>query len=196
MKKLIVFILILTTFSFVISCDDTETYADKLEKEEKAIRRIRNDSNYVFLKEYPEDGVFKPNEFYQDPKVGVYYNVIDSGNGNRAVKGATLIDVRYRAAYFFADRDTTEFENMSMNVASDLITFKYGTPSTYIELSSGNGFSNYYIKSHGIAAALDHVGENAVVKFIIPFSCGSGFQQYSLYEPLYIGEVRFKFKPE
>lgn len=196
MKKFIAFILILTTFSFLISCDDTETYADKLENEEKAIKRIRNDSGYVFLKEYPANGVFAPNEFYQDPKVGVYFNVIDSGNGNRAVKEATLVDVRYRGAHFFASKDTTILENMSMPKAHDLITFKYGTASTYIEMSSANGLSNYYVKSHGLATALDYVGENAVVKFIVPFSCGSGLQQSSLYEPLYIEEVIFKFKQE
>lgn len=196
MKKLIASILILTSFSFMISCDDTETYADKLEKEEKAINRIKKDSGFVILKEYPQNGVFESNEFYQDPKVGVYINVIDSGNGNRAVENSTFVDARYKSGYFFAENDTLEYENMSMGNAGDLISFQYGKASSYISASSNYGFSNYYVKSLGMATALNYVGENAVVKLIIPFSCGSYFQQYYAYTPMYIGEVKFRFKPE
>lgn len=195
MRKIIAFTLIMTCLSFVISCDKTETYADKLKKESKAIKRLKSDSSFVFIDDYPEDRVFKTNEFYRDPKSGVYFHVIDSGNGNRAVKGKTTVDVRYKWGYFFVDLDTA-YQWKNTNIPNDLLSFTYNNsyPASYLETSSSNGSSNYYVKSYGIASVLEHVGEGAVVKMIIPFSSGSYYQQYIGYEPLYLGWVRFQFR--
>lgn len=195
MKKFIAFTLIATCLSFILSCESTETYADKLKKEKKAINRLRADSSFVFIDDYPEDGKFEPNEFYRDPKTGIYINVIDSGNGNRAVQGKTTVDVRYKWGYYFVDMDTTK-QWKNTDYPSDLVSFTFNNslPTSYLETSTANGASNYYIKSYGMASALEHVGQNAIVKLIIPFSNGSYYQQYSGYEPLYLGWVQFKFR--
>jgi len=195
MKKIIAFLLAATCFSFIISCDKSETYADKLKKESRAINRIKSDSSLVFLDTYPEDGVFEANEFYRDPKSGVYFNVIDSGNGNRAVKNKTTVDVRYKWGYFIVDMDTS-IHWRNTDAPSDLISFTYNnsSPTSYLETSSSNGYSNYYIKSYGMASVLDYVGEGAIVKLIVPFSCGSYYQQYIGYEPVYIGWVWYQFR--
>ena len=195
MRTIISFALSITCFSFLISsCSSSETYADKLKNEKKAINRLKNDSNFVFIDTYPEDGVFERNEFYHDAETGVYYNVVDSGNGNRAskVRPMTSISVRFARTYFFSTDDSTEWKNTGMSETFSPVSFTYGLSTTYISSSSTDGY-NYYIKSLGLTVPLEHVGENAVVRMIIPFTSGSYYQQYYGYEPLYLDFVKYRF---
>lgn len=203
MKKLVLFILTLVTFSFIISsCEDTETYADKLKKEKKSIKRLLSDSSYYITEEYPKNRAFNEKEFYKDPRTGVFFHVVDSGNGNRPSETEkTFIRVRYKWGYFFQSNDTAQWENSSMATFNDQINFRYNDitsqTATYSEYYNyGYSYSSVTIRSVGLAAPLDYVGENAIVKIIIPFSTGSYVQQTQNYEPLYIGYVRYEFIPE
>ncbi|MFR9165900.1 MAG: DUF4827 family protein [Dysgonomonas sp.] len=191
MKKLIAILLVITCIPVFFSCSKSETYADKLKKERKAIKRLINEKNIKVLDRYPENGVFAENEFYIDPRTGVYFNVVDSGNGNRpSAKEKTMVFVRYRDAQVIGE-DTT-MTNISDN---DYIDFTIGNSYTYTSSSTTDGLSNYLFKSIGMVAPIkDYVGEDAIVKLIVPFSCGSGFQQ-STFQPVYIDYVRYTFRP-
>lgn len=198
MKKLIAIALFISCISIVFySCDNDETYADKLKKEKKAISSLRQDSGFVFIDEYPANGVFGPKEFYRDPQTGIYMNVIDSGNGNRASSSnpKTSVLVRYAKTYRFSVGDTLEYNNNMQNGTYDYITFEYGTSSTYTSSSTDAGVSNYYFKSPGLVAPLKYVGQNAIVRLIIPFSAGSGLQNVT-YEPVYMGHVQYRFQAQ
>ena len=84
MKRGFYILLIMCAAIMVVSCDKTKSYTDMLKAQEKAIDRLRADSGLVFLEEFPTDSIFKENEFVKLDN-DVYLNVIDSGNGNRAV---------------------------------------------------------------------------------------------------------------
>ena len=58
--------------------------------QEKAIDRLRADSGLVFLEEFPTDSIFKENEFVELDN-GVYLNIVNKGNSERAVLGQTAI---------------------------------------------------------------------------------------------------------
>ena len=70
-----------------------------LKAQEKAIDRLRADSGLVFLEEFPTDSIFKENEFVELDN-GVYLNIVNKGNSERAVLGQTAIRSRFIARMF------------------------------------------------------------------------------------------------
>lgn len=180
---------ILALIVLIPACDDSESYADKLKKEKKNIKNFINENNIEVIETYPENSEFKDNQFFYDKTAGVYINVVDTGNGTRAQGTGTLsqVNVRYSAARLLPD--TLEYSNNGP--AGDApLTFIYGLSSTYLDASSS--YSNgYYFLSPAIAAALKYVGEEGIVKLLIPFTQGSYYQQYVGYSPIYIGRVKY-----
>lgn len=169
------------------ACSSSETYADKLKNERKNISRFINEHNIVVLNQYPASGVFKENEYFRDPLTGVYINVIDSGNGNRAsASKRSEVNVRFDGAMTLptADSDTT-----SNNVAGmQPISFTYGIVATYS--NSNQGFPEYYYLSTGITAPLQYVGENARVRLIVPFASGSTYQ-VAIFRAMYYTQLHY-----
>lgn len=110
MNKILGSSLMMTAVLLITSCDKTQSYADMLKAEEKAIERLMDEEDIVVLKEYPADGVFKENEFYQMDN-DVYINVIDSGNGNRI--GTKRQNVNSRFVVRFFKSDTLELDGFA-----------------------------------------------------------------------------------
>ncbi|PXV65523.1 uncharacterized protein DUF4827 [Dysgonomonas alginatilytica] len=163
------------------ACSNTETYADKLKNERKNIARFINEHNIVVLSQYPANGVFEENQFFRDPVTGVYINVIDSGNGNRAsVAKRSLVTVRFSGAMTVP---ANELDTNTNNVSGlQPMTFNYGISGTY---SSTNQYlPDYFFLSQGIIAPLRFVGENARVSLIVPFAQGSTYQ-LAAFQPMY-----------
>lgn len=171
---------------FFGACSSSETYADKLKNERKNIARFINEHNIIVLSQYPASGVFKENEFFRDPLTGVYINVIDSGNGNRAsVSKRSVVNVRSSEAIFLPSDTITG--NMQIT-GSQPIEFFYGIEATY---SSSNSSSlDYYLLSQGIVAPLKYVGENARVSLIVPFAQGSTYQG-AAFKALYYSQLQY-----
>lgn len=94
MKRGFYILMILCAALMVVSCDKTKSYTEHLKDERKAIERLIDREGFKVLKNYPSDGVFKENEFVKLEN-DVYLNVIDSGNGNRAVLGQTKAFCRF-----------------------------------------------------------------------------------------------------
>ena len=100
MKRGFYILLIMCTAIMVVSCDKTKSYTDMLKAQEKAIDRLRADSGLVFLEEFPTDSIFKENEFVELDN-GVYLNIVNKGNSERAVLGQTSGRVQIWLLYFF-----------------------------------------------------------------------------------------------
>ncbi len=169
------------------ACSSSETYADKLKNERKNISRFINEHNIVVLNQYPASGVFKENEYFRDPLTGVYINVIDSGNGNRASSSKrSEVNVRFWDAMTLPTADS---DTVSNNVAGlQPISLTYGIVATY---SSNNTSSlDYYYLSTGITAPLQYVGENARVRLIVPFATGSTYQ-LAAFKAMYYTQLQY-----
>ena len=194
MKKATVLVIaIAACFSLMISCEKSETYADKVRKERRAISHFIDERGINTLDQYPKNGVFAENEFFLEPVSGIYFHVVDSGNGRKATTGR-VIDVRYKEAGSIISQPTFPETNNDGKGNQDILTFTYEDPSTYID-SQSNTYSGFAYKSPGIIVPLQYVGDNAIIKIIVPFKSGSGLQQIT-YEPVYIGHLAYDFREE
>ncbi|MDU1904443.1 MAG: DUF4827 domain-containing protein [Dysgonomonas sp.] len=172
------------------ACSKSESYADKVKKEKNRINGFLSEHNIEVLHEYPSNGVFKSNQYYLDDS-GVYINVVDSGNGTRANASK-----RAKIMYRFKDRmwlPAAESDTVDLNELSiQPLSFNYGVSSTYINSDYTNYSLPYLYLSPGITIPLKYVGENAIVRLIVPFrnSMGSAYQLAS-YSTIYYGQLEY-----
>lgn len=176
MKRGFYLIALLGLFSAYFSCDNTETYAEKLKKQDKAIDRFIKSEGITVLDEYPSDSVFAEKEFVKLPS-GIYMNVIDSGNGTRAKKGQSVY-VRFRDLIYFSTSDTIKYSNMRPGLQPSTIEYQ----QNYANIDACEGF--------GIP--LESVGDGAKVKLIIPGKFGLQADQQNI-TPVYYGFLKYQF---
>jgi len=184
---------------FTVSCNKTPTYEELKADEKKLIRRILAENDIDVLHEYPTSGVFGENQFVELSS-GIYLNVVDSGNGQRAVLYET--DVLVRASLTYYDQDKEVSVNLFSNTNSPF-EFKYGFASRVVsEYASAYTSSYYGFFSIGLESILSYVGDSAVVKLIIPgyseisnYPAGSSFQSSNsrVFIPIYYDRVRYTF---
>ena len=102
MKKFIIASLIgIVAIGILSSCNKSKTYAQRLSDEKKVIERFVESNNLKILKEYPQDSIFKSNEFYFDTSSGVYYNVIDAGSSRR-IKAGEEFYIRFKGLTYIS----------------------------------------------------------------------------------------------
>ena len=82
MKKGFNILLILCAALVAISCSKTKSYTDMLKDEKKAINRLIDENDFEILKDFPEDSVFKENQFVELEN-GTYLNIIEKGTRQR-----------------------------------------------------------------------------------------------------------------
>jgi len=180
MKKVALGIVWAILVSCIFSaCSNTKSLQELLQEEQKAIDRFISENKLVILKDYPSDGVFKPNEYYRTTD-GLFFNVVDSGNGNRA---QALNDVTVRFDYYqyvkdYASGDTTQWVFPSVVPFS----FVYGITATYS--SSSTPVCQAWV------IPLSYVGENAVLNMIIPSAIGS-YLDNSNVSPIFYKNLRY-----
>lgn len=195
MKRGFYILMILCAALMVVSCDKTKSYTERLKDERKAIDRLIDNEGIKVLKDYPADGVFKENEFVKLDN-DVYLNVIDSGNGERAVLGKTKVLCRFEA-YGILDSDTAYLMVNNLTYGPSYI---YPFPTEFI--FGYNVYSGKYVNyapdefvGEGLATPLYHVGEGAIVRMIVPFKrMASGGYFQSKYIPVYFGKVKYTFE--
>jgi hypothetical protein len=157
-----------------------------LEAQENAIGRLINEHEFEILKNYPADGVFKDNQFVVLDN-GIYLNVVDSGNGNRAVKGSTNVFCRFyvKCLIEWQYMDTTTVD--CIRNGTEPIIYRYGDSQPY-DNNSAIFFSSL------LFSALEYVGDGSEVKLIIPFHLSGNNQTFqSAGVPLFFSKVRFRF---
>lgn len=175
MNKRIIFItFILVAAGLQTACNKTKTYTDYLKDQNKAIDKFIKTEGITVLKEYPANKTFNKKEFYLDPSSGIYYNVIDSGNGRR-IKPGEEVYIRFTGMKYFMT-DTTSYTNIYDHNAR---RFTFGNTSTYPLL--------------GWVVPLQHVGDSASVRMIVPFDAGSSSAK-SKYQPTYFDKVFYRFE--
>jgi hypothetical protein len=178
---------------FASSCTKSmRSYAEMKKDEKEAIDQLIVEEGFEILNKYPVDGVFGEKQFVKLDN-DVYLNVVDSGNGNRPVTGKTTILMRCSGRFIFKLDSTGVFSTFPN--LEEPIDFLYGYASITISQYSGYIGSNpWFYLSSGVESALEHVGENAIVKMIVPFESGSSYQNYnSLGAPLYYDKIKFTF---
>lgn len=180
----------------ISSCNNVPSYADLKREEKKAIDKLIAEEGFEILKKYPADGVFGEKQFVVLDN-GVYLNVVDSGNGRRAVEGRTTILMRCSVRLIFKT-DTAAYSNFS-NIDIP-VEFMYGYASNTISEQAASYSDVWLYLSTGVESILKYVGENSVVKLIVPFDYGSSYQSTGLNgsssrygAPLYYDKVRFAF---
>lgn len=172
------------------SCNKRKTYAELLKDETRAIEKFILENKLVILDEFPENLVFKPNEFYRDPATGVYFNIIVPGDTAHKVKIREEVYVRFSGLrYFTSSNDTTEYSN------DNPITNPF--PETFIYRGAVNvsNRSLYSGTTPGWVVPLTYIGHTGVVKMIVPFNMGSSSDQQS-YSTTYYGNVKYRFESQ
>ena len=207
MKKnfyILVFIGCVLGLMFTVSCNNTPTYEELKAAEQKVIRRIIDEKGITILTEYPENGVFKDNEFVQ-LKSGIYLNVIDSGNGNRAAAYQTDVLVRVSGEYtakIYGTKDDSLYVFSTFPNIFEPFEFRYGNAYGVAQDKSQYNVYYYSYFGMGIESILSYVGDSAIVKMIIPGHSeinggpgGSSMQNGSgtAYIPIYYDRVRYTF---
>lgn len=185
MRRIIIAVFItLVAVGVLSSCNKSKTYAQHLNEERKAIERFIDENDIKVLSEYPKDSVFKEKEFYFDTQNGIYYHVVDSGNGRRIMQGEELY-IRFKGLSYIASKDTATYSNINSPMPEILV---YGNTSTY--------------SSPGWVAPLKNVGDRAKVKLIVPFNMGLPSDQIKLgssssqeaYKTAYYEELNYRFE--
>jgi hypothetical protein len=202
MRKIIGVIFAFIGVAFIFSACGGETYADKLKKEEKAIKRFIDASGIEVINTYPYRHAFKDKEYFKDPNTGIYIHVIDSGTEDKITKGETVYMRFYDLKLLVSDPDTLITNDMQGVMDFCYMYMDYGNPgsylysnSSYIYTLSSQHFMYYYL-SPGCALPLDYnLGNQAEVSLIVPFANGSYYQQSS-YEPVYFGKLRYTIIPD
>lgn len=190
MKKAFNVLMIVCAFLIALSCSNSKTYTDRLNDQRDAINRLLDDSSFTVIRDYPANGVFGEKEFYRLPN-DVYMNVIDSGNGTRAVVNSTTVLARYSAVRIMTD--TIFVSNYGSNSNGTYpIEFKYPNPSGSAPINDRD--HNYLITfgSSGMLSALEYVGDGATVRLIVPFTVGST-NDLRTYQPVFFDHVQFRF---
>ncbi|MDR2118240.1 MAG: DUF4827 domain-containing protein [Tannerellaceae bacterium] len=189
MKKSFYIGCVLCSLLFALSCGNTRQYADMLKAQERAIGRLIDENGFEILDSYPKDGVFKDNQFVILDN-GVYLNVVDSGNGNRAVSGSTSVLCRFNVKWLvvWQGSDTATVDNFRNG--TDPLAYKYGAASP----TSNDSFSSTFFSTL-LFSGLEHVGDSSVVKLIIPFHVQGNNQTFSGDGiPLYFSKVQYRFE--
>ncbi|MDR2231921.1 MAG: DUF4827 domain-containing protein [Tannerella sp.] len=185
---------------FLSACSGPKSFKEYKKEETDAINALIEKEGFEIINSYPSNGVFRENQFVLLDNQ-CYLNVIDSGNGNRAVSGKTI--VLMRCSYVGISKVDSSKYSIFPN-GYQPIEFIYGNvnEAKYQASQSGQGSDAYLFLSPGIESALNYVGENAIVRMIIPFNngqesnyplgIGSAFQDNNMI-PMYFDRIRFAF---
>jgi hypothetical protein len=161
------------------SCNESKTMQEYLREEKKAIERFIGNNDFVVLKNYPADGVFKENEYFRTQD-GLYIHVVDSGNGNR-VKSREEVTVRFEFMEQIKTNDTIMWNDTGNKTDPDYpYSFIYDIYQSY---SGGR-------VCYGWVYPLSYVGEHAIVDLIVPSSLGSTTAS-AAFEPYFFKNLKY-----
>lgn len=204
MKRIQYIILLFLGLSFLWSCNDTETYAERKAKEREAIGKYIADSavNVISEAKFKANGYktdVSKNEFVLFESNGVYMQIVRQGCGEKLKDGETAyVLCRFTERNLLTDsiqlsNDVLAYSSLvdKMNVKRSLGTFtaSFVTSSSvmYSVYSSASVPSGWlvplaYIKLGRPATADEKI---AKVRIIVPHSQGQQYAMQSVYPCLY-----------
>lgn len=195
MRNIIRVIFAFLGIAIVFAACNKDSYADKLDKEEKKIKQYIKEQSFIIRNDYPASRVFADKEYFRDPDTGIYIHVIDSGNNDKIKKG-DIVYMRYYNARLLMSAPDSVYSNDKQNYDEfAAMYFTYGNSTSYITSDYSSSLGSYYMymfMSPGCARPLDfNLGDKAEVSLIVPFANGSYYQQYSNYEPIFFERLRY-----
>ena len=180
-------------------------YDDYLKKQQEAIDSLIAKEGFEILNKYPDSGVFGEKQFVLLDN-GCYLNVVDSGNGVRAIPDHTVVKMRCSI--------TGLTPNYSLfDDSKEPVRFIYGKiGEVKIKSYENRRDPAYLLLSVGVESALKYVGHSAIVLMIVPFyngqnqcglytssnphgGIGSAYQD-SERTPIYYDKILFQFENE
>ena len=162
-----------------ISCKQPKSLQELLQEERKAIDRFIAMNDFVILKDYPKGGVFNENEYFRTTD-GLFFQVVDSGNGKRA---QFIDDISVRFDYYQFVKDYAQGDTAKYYLPFyDPFYFVYGIQQTYT--------SYYSPVCQAWVIPLEYVGEEAVLNLIVPSSLGSTSDNNSI-TPVFYRNLRY-----
>ena len=176
----------------------TKSFAEYKKEEKEAIDNLIAKENFEIIRNYPADGVFGEKQFVLLDN-GCYLNVIDSGNGNRAISGKTVVLMRCSTI------GITPSDSSSISIFGNgyqPLEFVYGNMQAAKMRAYQDTGPAYMFLSPGVESALDYVGNNSIVRMIIPFDNGQSTEypygigsaaQDNARIPMYYDRIRFVF---
>ena len=183
-----------------IACNRTPTYAELLREEQRAIERFIVQNNINVLRTFPPDTVFGENDFWECRATGVFFNIVCRGRrfhfdeeGRRfedpdgELDRITLgrdIHIRFRGLHFFQTNDTIRHTN---DRAQFPITMRFQGPVTM----QNRGM--YQHETPAFMVPLQHIGDGAVVRMIVPFNMGSVLDR-SRFQASFYEEIDYTFQ--
>lgn len=189
MKRGFHVLLILFAGMLILSCgEDQKSYTEMLKDQEKAMKRLFDQEGLVVLKNMPSDYKFEANEYVKledDIYRDIYIQIVDTGDGRRAIQGRSHILCRFTANRFMLD--TTQYQSRYSNYGPnsngtspvEFIHIRSEYPGSVIPQASTTSYQSVLegFMSVGIQAGLDYVGNKGKVRLIIPFRKGSEYDQ-------------------
>lgn len=181
MKKIIVFAisLVLCCIAFQ-SCNDSETYADLLKDEKRAIAKFIADSsiNVISQRQFVDQGYttdLSRNEYVQTSS-GVYMQIIDKGSSDPAdtVKNNDMVLVRM-AEYLITTASVTLYAS-NLTIPYMVDEFRYSKTSSSITGIFTKGIIHDSYSTTAVPAGwlvpLAYVRDGGRVKLIVPSKMG------------------------
>ena len=186
MKKLGFLLLLFVSFGFVLqSCDDTETYAEKKEKERRWIKNYieKNNINVISESDFKVDTItdVSNNEYVYFDDSGVYMQIVERGEGETG--------------------DTLSTTNIYDPSAYDVMMCSKSSGSFTASFTQGNMYSNYgQSVPTGWLVPLNYIKLKAQlpneylpkVRLIVPHS--AGHSTASSYVTPYFYEITYQKK--
>jgi hypothetical protein len=201
MKKIFLLLSVLSLLLLSACSNDVKTIGDYMREEKGAIETLITKEGFEILNSFPDNGLFDKNQFVLLDN-GCYLNIVDSGNGNRAVQGETIVLIRCGLTFMSA-RGDVPFSTV-VDYSKEPVKFIYGDiDNAKVNTTDQNNHPEYTILSAGVESALKYISENAVVRMIIPSNytdnygyinhIGSAYQDMNL-SPMYYEEIMFEFE--
>lgn len=204
MRKLSFAILALIGLFTAMSCNDSETYADKKKKERSAINAYLADSAVTVISEseFKANGEVtdvSKNEFVLFETSGVYMQIIRKGCGEKLENGETAtVLCRFLERNLRDAPDSIQLSNYNISYLVDKMMVKNtsGTFNASFDTSSSMMYLSYGSQAvpSGWLVPLSYINigrptneneEIAKVKLIVPHSQGQSYASQYVYPCLY-----------
>lgn len=186
MRKVLIFLQVVIVSSLLFSsCDNSKTYAERLDEEKSLIAKLIADSFVVIP--FNKDSLYtKQNKHIMKMSDGLYIAVISKGNMQDTAVTGTVVTYRFKNSRILQLSDTIIYENVSNQYP---LEFAYKKTSASAFMTSTN-----LVSCEGVQKPLTFLGNGAKVKLIIPSKISfTDLQDVSIVQTLYFDELTYKF---
>lgn len=204
MKKIIYFVFMMVAVMLVCACDDDETYADKVERERKAITQFIADSSVNVITEsqfeannYRTD--VSRNEYVFFSSSGVYMQIIRQGCGEKLKDGETAtVLCRFDETNLLTDSLQLSNNVLAYSSIVEKMTVKNTSGTFTASFIAGSSLMYYAYQSLSVPAGwlvpLSYINlgrpskegdEVAKVKIVVPHAQGHSYASQNVYPCLY-----------